>query len=94
MSARVCVLASWEIDDFANREFPDCRKHKHIKLAEAREMTSGSGFYTRPVAEWVGHGERRIAMIDDCAYRPHKTETGHVVLNRLERWMFQRQRRK
>lgn len=97
MSTRVCVLASWEVDG----RLPDCRNHHHIKIAEAREMTSGLGTYRRtlvgrtafgapvcwllPVAEWVGPGERRIAMLTDFDYKPKRTKTGHVVFNRVER---------
>lgn len=85
MSKAVCVLAHWEADDYIkNDRIPDCVRHMHIKLAEAHEMTSGFGTYRRPVAEWVGRGERRITMLVDFDYVPKKTATGHVVLNRIE----------
>lgn len=85
MSKEVCALASWEVDEFTkNSRLPDCGQHKHVKIAEAKDMTAGSGLYTRKVAEWVGPGERRIAMLTKFDYRPRTTATGHVVYNRIE----------
>ena len=86
MSTRVCVLASWEVDGLIeSRRLPDCQHHHHIKITEASEMVNGSGLYARAVAEWVGPGERRIAMLTDFDYKPKHTGTGHVVFNRVER---------
>ena len=85
MSKHVCVLAGWESEDLAlNGRLPDCREHRHIRFAEAIEMVEGSGLYRRPVAEWIGRDKRRIAMLRGFRYTPVRTQTGHVLFNRIE----------
>jgi hypothetical protein len=80
MSKEVCLLARWEADDLVEKRiYPKCEEHRHVKKTEAVEMTSGAGAYSRPVAEWIGNGERRILLLVNSVQR-WSTVSDRVVI--------------
>jgi hypothetical protein len=88
MSKHVCVLAPWEVEELLEeRHVPNCSKHKHVKVSDAREMTCTvrSGRYHWPIAEWVGKGRRYIRMLTEHVLVCRKTASGHAVLNLVEK---------
>jgi hypothetical protein len=87
MSKHVCVLARWEVRDFAEgNAIPNCSKHRHVKVSEAEEMTGGH-LYFRPIAKWVGESGRRITMLAEHLWVRRRTDGGKgpEVLNLVER---------
>lgn len=86
MSKHVCVLAAWEVEELLERsQTPHCAHHKHIKVAEAEELTGEvPGELFRPAAQWIGKDRRRIKMLTERIWITRKTASGHQVRNLVE----------
>jgi hypothetical protein len=81
----ICILAPWEIKDWAERNLPPvCKNHRHIRKVEAMEMTGRGDVspYARPIAEWAG--PRQIRMIREYAWSALMTEGGTIGLCLLD----------
>ena len=80
----VCVIAQWELDTLKNEGIhPDCRRHRHCKKSEAREMICFDEFrpYHQPIAEYVD--ERRIVLKRRFEWKKGMSD-GYAVMQLVE----------